>query len=318
MKMQDRIMGGLLGAVAGDAIGVPVEFLSREELRRNPVREMRGWGTHRQPSGTWSDDTSMALCLAESITTAGWDLEDQARRFCRWAFEQHWTPHGETFDIGGTTCASLDRYRAGTPVRACGGTSERDNGNGALMRILPAAIWFSGSPEEMIVNALSDASAITHAHGRSRVASVFFGFLVRSLLGGAPPVEALKQASGDLRHLAHEGILDPGMAIELPSLERILDASLLEQPEEKIQSSGYVIDTLEAAVWCLARTSSYAECVLAAVNLGGDTDTTGTVAGGLAGILYGASAIPPEWVGTLARREEIEVLLKSFMETRSP
>lgn len=312
VEKRDRILGGLLGAVVGDALGVPVEFRSRTELRNSPVQEMRGWGTHHQPQGTWSDDSSMALCLAESITTVGWDLEDQARRYTRWAFEQHWTPHGETFDIGGTTHASLGRYRAGIPAHSCGGMNERDNGNGALMRTLPAAVWFSGTSEEMIVNALSGSSAITHAHERSRLASVFFGFLVRSLLEGFAAVKALRRAADDIQNLAREEFLDAQMRAELPCLERIIDASLVELPEEQIRSGGYVIDTLEAAIWCLVRSSSFEECVLTAVNLGGDTDTTGTVAGGLAGILYGSAAIPPEWIDVLARRREVETLLQSL------
>lgn len=314
VETQERILGGLLGAVTGDALGVPVEFLRREELRSNPVREMRGWGTHSQPRGTWSDDTSMALCLAESITTLGWDLDDQARRFTRWAFENYWTPHGRTFDIGGTTLAALRRFRSGSPARSCGGTGERDNGNGSLMRILPAAIWFSGTSEEMILSAFSGASAVTHAHGRSRLAVVCFGLLVRALLEGMSPAEGLRRAAGDVRRLAGEGLLDPAMREELPALSRILDGSILELPEEEIRSGGYVVDTLEASIWCLGRTSSWEECVLAAVNLGGDTDTTGTVAGGLAGILYGSAAIPPEWVDTLARREQVEALLSSLAE----
>jgi ADP-ribosyl-[dinitrogen reductase] hydrolase len=314
VKKQDRIYGGLLGAVVGDALGVPVEFRSREELKKDPLRAMRGWGTHGQPEGTWSDDTSMALCLAESILATGWDLEDQAERFARWAFEHYWTPHGETFDIGGTTGASLDRFRRGASAASCGGSGERDNGNGALMRILPAAVWFSQAPDEMLVRALSAASAVTHAHGRSRLASVFFGLLVRSLLEGMAPGEALRSAGEDIRRLAAEEILDTAMQAELPSLSRILDPSFPELPESAIRSGGYVIDTLEASIWCLARSSSYEECVLAAVNLGGDTDTTGTVAGGLAGIFYGMEALPPAWLQALARREEVESLLGALTE----
>lgn len=311
MKREDRMLGGLLGAVVGDALGVPVEFSSREQRIADPVTDMRGHGTHDQPPGTWSDDSSMALCLAESIVRSGWSVKDQAARYLRWAFENYMTPHGRMFDIGGTTRQALQRYRDGSPLQASGGRDEWDNGNGALMRMLPAAVYFARASDEMLRCALDAASSVTHAHPRSRLASVYFGLLVSELLHSVHARDAMRAANARLEAICphvHE------FAVERESLSRILDQSLFELPEREIRSGGYVIDTLEAALWCLLRSSSYEECVLKSVNLGGDTDTTATVAGGLAGLVWGVDAIPAHWIDALARREELETLARALVE----
>ncbi len=307
-RKKDRITGTLAGAVVGDALGVPVEFQSRDSLRRDPVTDMRGSGTHNQPEGTWSDDSSMTFCLMESILAVGWDPADQAHRYARWAFDGHWTPHGVTFDIGGTTRAALARFRDGITPPECGGRGERDNGNGALMRVHPVAIWLAGAPDQMFARALSSASAVTHAHRRSRLASVYYGFYLRELLRGSTPDEALDAANSAIVRCSR----GDSMENELPHLERLISGTVRSAPKEEIRSGGYVIDTLEAAIWSLLRSSSYVECVLTAVNLGGDTDTTGTVAGALAGAWFGHGEIPREWPAVLARGKDVASLINRF------
>ncbi len=333
---QDQLHAALIGSVTGDALGVPVEFRSREERKRDPVHGMRAYGTHHQPAGTWSDDSSMLLCLAESITGTGWNLEDQMSRYAQWLTEGYMTPYGKVFDIGGATRAAIGRFRAGTKAVRCGGRDERDNGNGSLMRCLPAALYFAGSPDEMLAAAMDEASRLTHAHPRSRLACVFFGFLVSDLLrrtgtgsdtnparatetpagmaahAAETALQAVAAASQRLEALAVSGSLPEELSGELRSLTRLRSGLLHTFPEHEIQSSGYVVDTLEAAVWCLCTASSYRDCVLAAVNLGEDTDTTACVAGGLAGLLWGRQSIPDEWTATIAGDKRVYELTTAF------
>lgn len=365
----DRITGALYGLVVGDALGVPVEFEDRERLSEDPVRNMRGWGTHQQPPGTWSDDSSLALCMVDSILHAGWNLEDQGKRFCQWLYEGYMTPHGEVFDVGGTTYQALSRIRMGVPPVKAGGRAEMDNGNGSLMRVLPAALYFSDAPIEMMIRSLSDASSLTHAHPRSRLACVLYSFVVRELLGrdtfgeeepletkagsawlqdqeppqgegkigkahsgpdaasklprkeaegkktaGKAVQRAIQRAADALTHLAREGAIPQDMQREMPYFQRVLDGSLITAGAEQIRSGGYVVDTLEASLWCVATSNSFVEAVLKAVNLGEDTDTTGAVAGGLAGALWGMGGITDEWIQTLARKEDLESWFSRFAD----
>ena len=173
---KDAVKNGILGLVVGDALGVPVEFLSREELERDPVNGMRAYGTHQQPAGTWSDDSSMALCLMESLTKDV-DYADMMDQFLRWANEGYMTAHGKVFDIGVATQQALIRFAHGTPPLECGGTGKYDNGNGSLMRILPMVLYlhrtmgpdFPRMPEAYQI--IHNASALTHAHPISLIAS---------------------------------------------------------------------------------------------------------------------------------------------------
>jgi len=261
-ELKHRIPGGLWGSLVGDALGVPVEFLSRAAVQANPVSGMRGYGTHGQPAGTWSDDSSMLLCTVESLLAQHFSLEDLALRFVNWADEAHWTPHGSVFDIGNATRRALHRSAAGESPLTCGGRSEQDNGNGSLMRILPVCLRFAMCEPQDLAQRIEDASAITHAHQRSRLACDFFGLMVRELLQGRSPAGALAAAQSLFR-AEFGGEMRP----EATALSRVLGPGLAEFPESQIGSIGYVIDTLEASLWCLLTTDSFADCVLKAVNL---------------------------------------------------
>ena len=298
METQERILGGVLGLAVGDALGVPIEFSERNALRRKPVTGMQGGGYHRQPAGTWSDDTSLAMCLLESLLAAGFSPQDAGRRFVDWRDSNYWTARGSVFDVGGATGEAIDRMKRGTPAVQAGGKGEKDNGNGSLMRILPASIYFARSPQAMAARAVSQFSAITHDHPRSRLACVLFSRIVAGLLEGEDPSVALLEAGARGAALTED-------AVELKHFGLLLQPDLARLPEGKIASGGYVVDTLTAAVWCLLGTQSFSDCVLRAVNLGGDTDTTGAVAGALAGLRYGAGSIPADWTDALARTEEI-------------
>lgn len=304
---EERILGGLWGSLAGDALGVPVEFQTRAAVQANPVTGMRGYGTHGQPPGTWSDDSSMLLCTVESLVIHEFSPEDMAMRFVSWAHTGYWTPHGTVFDIGNATGRALWRIAAGEPPLNCGGRGERDNGNGSLMRILPAALASSSQTDRRLCERIELVSGITHAHPRSQMACVFHAFLVQALMNGMPPQEALG-------HAQRVFALNYERSGELPHFRRLLASGIAYEPESSIPSDGYVLDTLTASLWCLLTTNNFRDCVLRAVNLGGDTDTTGCVAGGLAGVYYGIEAIPREWRTVLARADEVDALFNKFTD----
>src|ERR1041385_5163131 len=191
LSNRDRILGGLWGSLAGDALGVPVEFKDRAKVQLNPVADMREFGTHGQPRGTWSDDSSMLLCTADSLVNHEFSLQDMGERFVRWMNDGLWTAHGDVFDMGGTTSTALMRIAKGMPADQAGGRHEDSNGNGSLMRILPAVLRFAGEPLGSFSDRLEKVSAITHGHARSRMACVFYGLIVRQLQLGWQPRAAL-------------------------------------------------------------------------------------------------------------------------------
>ena len=296
-------------------VGVPVEFQGRPARRRDPVTTMRAFGTHHQPAGTWSDDASLTFCLAETLARPGSltsppDLADFARRAINWLDNGYWTAYGRVFDVGGATRTAIDRLRRGVAPNQAGPRSEDDNGNGALMRILPLVFHQTWRAEKLDLNAawaLTEAVAsVTHGHPRSTLGCFLYLLVARALLRGQGPGAAYDA----MRNLAGPWLATATIpaVVEDKHYQRVLDGSLPTLPESEISSSGYVVHTLEAALWCLLRHATYPATVLAAVNLGDDTDTTGAVAGGLAGLAYGEAAIPAEWLVALARRADIEAL----------
>lgn len=292
----------LLGIAVGDALGVPVEFKSRTELEIFPVKEMTGYGSHNQPPGTWSDDSSMTFCLAEELTR-GYDLHAIGQSFRQWYFQGHWTAHGTAFDIGNTTYDALERLgiQSMAPDLA-GGFSEFDNGNGSLMRILPLAFYTINLPIEERFARAKEVSSMTHAHFRSVMSCFLYLELAHELMKGASPKEAhlalIKVAKGFFQGKDYD-------YKELGQFDRILDSQFAKASKSSIRGSGYVIHSLEASIWCLLNASGYEEAVLKAVNLGEDTDTTGAITGGLAGLYYGYESIPEAWLTALAREEDI-------------
>lgn len=306
----------LLGLAVGDALGVPVEFQGRAVRRRDPVLGMRAYGTHGQPAGTWSDDSSLTFCLAETLARPGGltgppDLADFARRALNWLDHAYWTGTHETFDVGNATRAAIERLRRGTPPTQAGPRTERDNGNGALMRILPLVFHATWRAEKLDLNAawaLTEAVAsVTHGHPRSSLGCFLYLLVARGLLQGLGPAGAYAQMRAQASEWLQSQAKGP-VFYEWPTYGRVLDGRLPALPEAEISSSGYVVHTLEAALWCLLRHADYPATVLAAVNLGDDTDTTGAVAGGLAGLAWGEAAIPAEWLAVLARRPDVEAL----------
>ncbi|MBI5766481.1 MAG: ADP-ribosylglycohydrolase family protein [Verrucomicrobia bacterium] len=298
----------MYGALAGDALGVPVEFSDRAARDARPVTGMQGWGTWNQPPGTWSDDGSLLLCTAEGLL-GEFSLPRLGALYVQWMRAGHWGARGEVFDIGGATRSSLSRLAGGSPGEASGETGEGQNGNGSLMRILPVGLRFAHDNPGAICRKAMAVSAITHAHPRSQLACAFYSCVVASLLGGTEPLAAYRAAIADIERVLGQ------FPRERARFARILDGRVSHLPREEVAASGYVLHTLEAALWCLLRHTDYRSTVLAAVNLGGDTDTTGCVAGGLAGLVYGWDAIPAGWIEALPRRADVEELITRFSAT---
>jgi len=305
---KSKILGGLFGVCVGDALGVPVEFVSRERLKQNPVSKMIGFGCYNQPPGTWSDDSSMTFCLAESLCK-GYDVYDIADKFSKWLFDNYWTPHGEVFDAGGTTRAALGHIKKVKHPSMAGGVGESDNGNGSLMRTLPLAFYVKDFNDKKKFQIIAEVSAITHGHIRSVIACCIYVEILVNLLNGKDKEEAYE----DMKNVIIEYFKKEKKELEL--FDRILDKDIGLFLEDEIKSGGYVLDTLEASLWCFLNNNSYKETVLSAVNLGGDTDTTGAIVGGLAGVYYGFENIPKEWVEEIAREEDVVQLGENFLKS---
>ena len=332
MDMKNVIKSGIFGVVVGDALGVPVEFSSRAERMADPVTDMREYGTHHQPKGTWSDDSSMMLATMDSmILRGGIRYDDIMEKFGKWLHNGDYTPYGKVFDVGITCTKAIERYKPGTDPRECGGCGEKDNGNGSLMRIMPVSLYAALEPdywEKAFINDkvedIQGVSCLTHSHPRSQIACVLYTSICHELIYRKknPILSAVQYAIyktleyyafvwEDQSWFDHEFLKE----IKADTYGRLRDlTSFRNLPESEIRSSGYVVHTLEAAIWCLLNSDSYTDCVLKAVNLGEDTDTVGAVAGGLAGLCYGYENIPKEWIDIIASKEWVSGLCDDFAE----
>lgn len=295
----------VIGAAIGDALGVPVEFSSREELKNKPVTDMTGFGTYNVPLGAWSDDTSMCLATLDAFTTGEVCFRKIMDNFVKWYKLNEFTPTNYTFDIGGTTSLALERYMKDKNMFS-GLDDEHSNGNGSLMRIYPFVLFanIKGYSFVETIDFIIKGSKLTHAHEASIVGCLIY-YLVLDHLINEKSKDAiklgLKKAESYLKEYK-----------ELSRYNRLFSSNFSNLKEEEIKSSGYIVDTLEASIWCVLNSNSYVECVLKAVNLGDDTDTIGFIAGSLAGILYGYDNINNNWKEKLIKRDYIENLCEKI------
>lgn len=299
---------GIIGVIVGDALGCPVQFESREEVARHPVTGMRGYGTFNLPAGSWTDDSSLTLALLESIRRVGGiDYTDIMNNFVKWLDDGEFTPFGYSYDIGRGTMNAIRKYTRDHKPHKAGSDDERNNGNGSLMRILPAVLYCidKGLPDAQAIDIIHKVGSLTHAHIRANIACGLYYFMTRAILTADGSLTERLQAGLSQSFAFYEDYLADRENLEYYHRLRDLCA-FAALPAEKIRGTGYVVDALEAAVWSLANTDSFADALLKAVNLGDDTDTVGAIAGGLAGLYYGFDAIPPDWVAALQRREWIE------------
>ncbi len=291
MHTKSRHRGCFLGLACGDAVGTTVEFSARGTFA--PVTDMVGGGPFRLPVGAWTDDTSMALCLASSLVENGeFDPADQMRRYCRWHEMGYWSSTGRCFDIGSTVRGSLARFkRTGEPFS--GPADARSAGNGCIMRLAPVPLFYFPDEAEAVRWA-GESSRTTHGAGECVESCQLLAAMICKALSGSSKEEIL---------FAHE----PGV-FQSAKVRAIAGGKYRDKERDEISGSGYVIHTLEAAAWCFWRTASFRDAVLLAVNLGDDADTTGAVCGQIAGAYYGESGIPPEWLSRLVMVEEIRSL----------
>ena len=308
MKSKTITKDILFGVAVGDALGVPVEFKSRETIKQNPVVDMIGYGTHYQPAGTWSDDSSLTFCLAEALTQE-FNLQAIANNFIKWYDDGYWTAHGNVFDIGIATSSAINNLKQGVNPIQAGGTSERDNGNGSLMRILPLVLYIKDLPIHERFEITKQVSSITHGHIRSIISCFYYLEFARHIINGINKFEAYQNLKIEVKDFIKTLNIPED---EISLFKRLLVDSIQDYHEDDINSSGYVLHTLEASIWCILTSNSYSESVLKAVNLGEDTDTTGAVTGGLAGLIYGYDGIPKKWITKLARLEDVENLAEKL------
>ncbi len=296
MDVQARYRGALLGLAAGDAVGTTLEFKPPGSF--TPIDDMVGGGPFDLKPGEWTDDTSMALCLAESLVELQrFDARDQMQRYVRWMDDGYYSVKGYCFDIGGTTAGALRRFKQSNNPYA--GTPE-GGGNGALMRLAPVPLAYAQRPR-VALNKAGDSSRTTHGALESIDACHYFAGLI---------VGALKEVDKPTL-LAPYYTPEPGYWDEQPlhpAIDLIAAGSFRHKQPPQLRGSGYVVNSLEAALWAFYHSTTFADGCLLAVNLGDDADTTGAVYGQLAGAFYGEESIPAEWRGKLAMRTKIEEL----------
>lgn len=305
--MLDRQRGSLIGLAVGDALGAAVEF--RRPGSFEPVTGYRAGGPHRLKPGEWTDDTSMALALADSIGHAGWDLNDQARRYVEWWQDGKYSVTGCCFDIGSTTQTALQSFTDGRDARTLGDRSERASGNGSIMRLAPVPIRFAALfPDDVgeLARLADESSLPTHASPQCRSACRYLAVVIAALIRGEERRQVL---SPDWRPLQKLKEIDPLH----PLIAEVAEGSFRKKQPPEIRGSGWVVQSLEAALWAFHDARSFEEAVLKAVNLGDDADTTGAVCGQLAGAFWGESGIPDTLRRGLARVDLIENALAGLL-----
>ena len=313
----NKVVDALLGVAIGDAVGVPYEFTSREEMQANPATDMIGHGTYNQPKGTWSDDSSLTFCLAESLV-GGYDLKDMSERFIKWVDEAYWTAHDQVFDIGITTSIAISRLRVIIDEgnleeleRQKDYGDEWDNGNGSLMRIIPLLFYTKGKPIKEQFDIVWEVSALTHRHIRAAMSCMIYLNLAEKLLEGKDKVDAYKEMRVEIAELWD--------AIDLSEKERkhfdkVIQNDIRDTHIDDLKTGGYVIEVMESSIWFFLNKNSYKDTILSIINLGHDTDTSAAIAGGLAGIYYGQEAMPKDWVASIARLDDIVELANKLNE----
>lgn len=309
-KIEASLFGCLFGLAIGDALGVPVEFKSREYLTSNPIEDFIGFGTHSQKPGTFSDDTSLSFCLVESLIE-GYSLNNLVQKFVDWKFEGFWTAYGHAFDCGIATSEAIDKLERGHSPKTSGLYTEKSNGNGSLMRISPLAIYVFTNQLSLLqrFKLVKEISGITHAHNRSIYACLYLTEFSLKLLQGETKEQAFKTICDEFNEIL---IAITGDLTEVLHFKSILSHDFPQNEKNSIKSSGYVIDTLEASIWSFLNSTSYESAVLTSVNLGNDSDTVGCITGGLAGLYYGIDSVPTKWAEQIARTNDIHELAKRF------
>ncbi len=298
--MEDKIKGALIGLACGDAVGTTVEFKVRDSFE--PLTDMIGGGPFKLQAGQWTDDTSMALCLAHSLLShKGFNPDDQMDRYCHWFQWGYMSSNGKCFDIGLTVSNALLKY-LDTQQPFSGSTDERSSGNGAIMRLAPIPIFYHNDYERCIYYA-GESSRTTHGSAECIDSAKLLASLIFCAFGASSKAEVFEKNTYQ------------------PSCQKVIaiaNRDFMSLSYQEIIGSGYVIESLKAALWCFMNSTTFEESVLLAANLGNDADTTAAICGQVAGAYYGLSGIPKHWRKKLVMAEGIETLALNCMKCIAP
>lgn len=320
--MNQRFADGIWGVIVGDALGAPVEFGERWMRDMDPVKEMRSGGMFEVPIGGWTDDTSMTLATLNSLNN-GYDLKDIMEQYVLWLREGKYSLFDYPIGVGKQILRSIEEYEKTKDVYCSGGKTEQDNGNGSLMKNMPICLYCYAYQKtgtmtiQDVIRIIHEVSGLTHNHIRSKIACGIYYFIIYEILEEKRPFfncinTGISNAFSYYQNeYIHYSIEDPStIQTELKHFFRLKDLEAFRhEKRDHIRSTGYVVDTLEAAIWCLITENNYKDSLLKAVNLGLDTDTIAAVAGGLAGLYYGYAGIPTNWLATIQKRDLIEQIL---------
>lgn len=311
--LKDKLKGMLYGGIVGDILGVPFEFKDRGTFN---CTDMVGYGTHNQPVGTWSDDTSMTLATIDNIIQNGTEI-DLMFKFLEFRNNGKYTPHGKVFDIGSTVVNAIDEFEYNisngiNDVSNCGQDGEYDNGNGALMRISPIITILDEYDSSKSFDLINRYTSLTHSYPRSVIASIIYLELLQQLLE-YDKLESIENVF-KITQKMYFPILPFKYVDELSTYNDFFNMKLLDKQYSELKSSGYVVDTLFSAIWCFYYSNSFEDAVLKAVNLGGDTDTIASITGSLAGIYYGYDSIPKKWINKIVKKDYIDALINAYLD----
>lgn len=317
MLNKDTILSGVLGMALGDAVGVPFEFFDRSTVKGYDLSRMWGRGTHNQPVGTWSDDTSMVLATLDALSSNVGSVGSIMDNFSRWLNSGKYTANGDVFDVGGTTYRAIKRYDTGEALTFCGEDDEYSNGNGSLMRMLPVAyyMWLRRGLkiDENTVGMIGIYSSLTHAHDLSKECCVYYVYVALHILAEGGNLGLQRAIMRGIRSVENYYKHREGSAVlTTRGVDSLSD--ILPLDEEAIRSTGYVVDSLEASLWSLYHSTDFKSAVCKAVSLGGDTDTIGAITGSLAGLYYGLDNLPKDWMRKLRNKDLIYGICESFFE----
>ena len=307
-----KIVNALIGHAIGDAMGTPIEFFNRKHLEENKVKEMLGnIGQHKEPIGSWSDDTAMELATIDSIINKkNIDYDDIMNNFLLWIEQGKYTPTNHAFGVGRACLKAIYNYKKGKPSLECGTNDTQHMSNGSLMRILPIALYsFSKKLSIKDIEILTNnISSLTHNQEAVRLACFIYVMYIIDLLNGLSKEEAYINVQNRHYHYSDTAI---------NMYDRLLKQDIRDLKINDINSSGYIVDTLEASFWCLLTNSSYENTIIEAINLGQDTDTIACICGSMAGIIYGMNSFPSRWLDKLQKKEYLLDMFNRFEETIS-
>jgi ADP-ribosylglycohydrolase len=305
--MKNKLRDIIYGFAIGDALGVPVEFFNRLILERYPVTDMREFGTYNQPKGSWSDDTSLTLCLLDAISFKNRTINTKqvAKNMINWMDLSDFTANDIRFDIGNSTRKAIENMKNNLENPCLAGDVD-GKGNGSLMRISPLILFTLDMTKEELFKFIKDIGYMTHQNELCFLCSYFYILFAQNLLHENNKEVAFDKTIEEFKKEFSEHK-------EFFNFERILNKTIFF-PNQTVYSSGFVSYTLEAAIYCLMETNNYKSAVLKAVNLGEDTDTIAAITGSLAGILYGYDNIPKEWIDSLLNKELIDKTIEKSFE----